>query len=169
MKKKEQYAFIIPGPADYLTLKIKHSANAWWMDAPKLYRFITHLDNMMSIKDACNIAGITTRQYKYFKKLHPLIQDRINYPHAKISMAAKINWVKAIYAGDTRACVKWLERTEPEIYSKRKRRTPMADLRRRYGLPTGNGQGYPLHDKEYAYKLREDFEKLKKDLQDTTD
>lgn len=118
-KDSKKIAYIIPGPRDYLTLEVRASANAWWMDAPKLYKLVTLLDQGTSLKTACEITGITMRQYAYFAELHPLIEERRQMPYTELSLRAKISLARAIEAGDSKASLAYLKMKEPESYDLR--------------------------------------------------
>lgn len=130
-KKGKKIAYIIPGPREHLTLEVRASANAWWMDAPKLYKLVRELDQGTPLQIACEIAGITMRQYSYFASLHPIIEDRRNNLFAEIGMRAKYTLAKAIEAGDSKASIAFLRMKEPETY----------DLRFRGPRKKGPGRG----------------------------
>ena len=135
-EKNEEYAYVIPGAYPHLTLHIQKSANAWWMDSTKLYRLIYAFDhNVASIEEACKHADITLRQYRYFVKIHPLVEDRRMAPHLALSLAAKRERSKKIQNGDKKAVMEYLAEIYPHEYSLRHHRTPHGDLLRKHGLP----------------------------------
>lgn len=159
--KNDEIAYKIPGPQEHLTLEVRHSANAWWMDGPKLHRLIEAFEKMIPLEDACSLAGITMKQYRYFAQLHPIIEDRRKYPYLMVSMKAKMVWIKAINDGDLKACWKWLEMSDPETFSLRKHRSAYGDLRRRYGLRTGH---LAAHEAEEYKRIKNDLDELKTEL-----
>lgn len=160
--KNDKIAYKIPGPLEHLTLEVRHSANAWWMDGTKLYKLLNFFEKMTPLKEACFLSGITLKQYRYFARMHPVVEDRRKYPFNIISMRAKKTWIDAINAGDLRACRKWLEATDPETFSLRKHRTAYANLRRRYGMKTGNLTAND--EKEEIEKLRQMVEQMGKEI-----
>ena len=159
--KNNEIAYKIPGPQDHLTLEVRHSANAWWMDGPKLHRLIESFEKMIPLEDACNLARITMKQYRYFAQLHPIIEDRRKYPYLLVSMKAKMVWIKAINDGDLKACWKWLEMSDPETFSLHKHRSAYGDLRRRYGLRTGYSVSQETEEYE---RIQNDLIKLRGDI-----
>lgn len=117
---KPKIAYIIPGPREHLTLEVRYSANAWWMDGPTLYKLVGLLDSGdHSLEGACRLAGITMRQYRYFAELHPVIEGRRELPELMLGLAAKITLADAIQRGDSRACLHYLRMKEPESYDLR--------------------------------------------------
>lgn len=119
MKKGEvKIAYIIPGPKEYLTLHVRYSANAWWMDSTKLFRLVDAFDHSYaSIREACVFADITKRQFKYFAKCHPLIHQRRLFPHNILSLRAKAARAALIEAGNLKTTYRYLIKKEPESYS----------------------------------------------------
>ena len=117
---RPKIAYIIPGPRAHLTLEVRWSANAWWMDGPTLYRLLAQLDSGdVGLQEACAKAGITIRQYNYFANLHPLIEERRNLKEMERSMAAKSALVAGVMKGDKRSVIKYLRMKEPEVYDLR--------------------------------------------------
>lgn len=155
-------AYKVPGPREYLMLEVRRSANGWWMDKEKVFTLLRCFNQMMALSDACIMAGITLREYRYFAKLHPVIEERRELPYLIISMKAKMALVKKVYAGDIKACWKWLEMTEPEIFSLRHHRSALGDLRRRAGLRAIKSNAGDLRV-EYEL-IKNGIETLKKEL-----
>lgn len=94
--KEPKIAYVIPGPTEHLTLEVKHSANAWWMEAPKLHRLLRAFEAMSPIEEACNYAGITVKQYKYFAQEHPIVKELRTFPHVELSLIARMRLAKAL-------------------------------------------------------------------------
>lgn len=136
-REKQEFVYIIPGPRNYLTLKVLRSANAWWMDGEKLFRLLNAFDNYgASISEACALADVTIRQYKYFANLHPLIYERRTYMRNTVSLRAKIERAKRIQNGDKKVSKKYLAEKYPLEYSLRRHRSALNDLRRRHRMPS---------------------------------
>lgn len=53
------------------TFEVKKSANAWWMDSGKVSNLILAFKIGANTHEACDIAGISSDQYKYFVSQHP--------------------------------------------------------------------------------------------------
>lgn len=141
-QKNEEYVYVIPGAYPHLTLYIRKSANAWWMDSMKLHRLIYTFDhNVASIEEGCKSADITLRQYRYFVKIHPLVEERRMARHHALSIAAKQERAKKIQNGEGNAALEYLAEKYPYEYSLRHHRTPQAELLRKHGLPTRNQSG----------------------------
>jgi hypothetical protein len=115
-------AYKVPGPKEYLMLEVRYSANAWWMDKEKVFILLRAFKEMTRLRDACVMAGITLKQYRYFARLHPIIEERRKVPYLVAGLKVKMTWVKSINAGDKRASMKWLEITAPETFRLRRRR-----------------------------------------------
>jgi hypothetical protein len=74
-KKVAFYSF--PHEREDLTLHVRPTANAWWKDLKKVGLLLDAFDNHCSpIGEACYVAGITRRQYKYFAQKHPVLYER---------------------------------------------------------------------------------------------
>jgi hypothetical protein len=156
-EKDVDVAYIIPHKNEDLTLHVRHTANAWWKDATKVYRLLDAFDNHgASIFDACVEAGITRRQYKYFAEEHPVIYLRIRRGkfaqkerelHIQKSILAQ-----RVIAGDVRAAAQFLFFDERPQYDRRFK-SDRAKLRRMHKIPAE-----ALASKETEEKL-EDMEK----------
>jgi hypothetical protein len=76
-KKDNSGSYVFPHERDDLTVRVRPTANAWWKDPFKVYLLLETIDNQCSpIDEACHIAGITRRQYKYFAQEHPVVHER---------------------------------------------------------------------------------------------
>ena len=100
-----------------LGFTLKKSANSWWTDGTKLQFILAGFRMGFNIKEACILANISIRQYKYFVSLHPdfyaVKETCEQYP----IMIAKTNVYNAIVAGDGKMSRWYLERFVPEKYA----------------------------------------------------
>jgi hypothetical protein len=136
-KKVDPYVF--PHEREDLTLHVRPTANAWWKDLKKVYLLMDAFDNhCSSIGEACYMAGITRRQYKYFAQEHPVIYERQR--RAKFAKREReIEEKSSMYAhrmlnGNTKNAFQFLVFTEPGQFDLRFR-SDYARLRRIHGLP----------------------------------
>jgi hypothetical protein len=90
-------------------LKIKNSANAWWIDRGKVERLISAFKIDASIGEACVYAGITYDQYKYFMIVHPEFSIIKELCSDLPTLQARQEVVKGI-ANDKEFAMKYLER-----------------------------------------------------------
>jgi hypothetical protein len=109
--KEPKIAYVIPGPTEHLTLEVKHSANAWWMDAPKLHRLLRAFEAMSPIAEACDYAGITVKQYKYFAQEHPIVKELRMYPEVAMSLIARQSLARGLQH-DWKLAFKYLSRKD---------------------------------------------------------
>lgn len=131
----QEIAYYIPHKYEHLTLKLKKSANAWWLDATKVIQLLDAFDfHNATIEEACYVVGISIKQYKYFASLHPVIHERRKIARYEMEHEKAKGIVSMVNAGDPKACMRWLSYTEPEFFDLRYR-SPLARLRRLYGLP----------------------------------
>lgn len=114
-------AYVIPQQVKDHNLEVLHSANAWWMDRQKVHDLLAAFKFCCTIEEACINAGITLAQYKYFAKLHPVIDEiRDDYKHMVNSRARQIMVREATTsAGGARH---WLGRKKPEEFGSTSRR-----------------------------------------------
>ena len=76
-EKDKSGSYIFPHIRKDLSLRVRKTANAWWQDPLKVLALLQAFDNRCaSINEACNAAGISRRQYKYFAQEHPIIYER---------------------------------------------------------------------------------------------
>jgi len=68
-------AYILTDFLSDFQLHIKKSANAWWMDKWLVHKLLFAFELGCPISEARSWAGITERQYKYFAKIHPEINE----------------------------------------------------------------------------------------------
>jgi len=141
-ERKTVDPYVFPHEREDLTLRVRPTANAWWKDLLKLYTFLDAIENhCSSIGEACYIAGITRRQYKYFAQEHPVIYERIR--RAKFAKREReLERKQSMYAhrimnGNIKDAIRYLRATDPEEYDLRYRST-YARLRRIHGLPAHN-------------------------------
>ncbi len=111
LPKEPKIAYVIPGPTEHLTLEVKHSANAWWMDAPKLHRLLRAFEAMSPIAEACDYAGITVKQYKYFAQEHPIIKELRIYPDVAMTIIARQSLARGLQ-NDWKLAFKYLARKD---------------------------------------------------------
>lgn len=120
LPKHPSVAYIIPDLPGGINLHIKRSANAWWMNREKVYAILFSFKINSTIKEACRFARITERQYKYFRKYHPQIDElHENYLHL-INMRALRVVVNSLDK-DVKSAWWWLERRCPQEFGRRKR------------------------------------------------
>ena len=91
-----EYAYSISNLPGGYVLKVRKSANAWWMDETRVQLLIIAFNMGVSIRLACAFVRITIRQYKYFVRLHPEIREIRDACEAMIELAALKNIAKAI-------------------------------------------------------------------------
>lgn len=109
-------------------MPIKHSANAWWMDRVKVYALLIGFRYGANIKEACNFAGISTEQWKYFNEMHPdfsHLKDRVS---AVMDIQAGFVINKAIEKGDGRLAWRWLAMRQPARFGSARERLFWAKL-----------------------------------------
>lgn len=63
-------AYTIKDPL-FVEFSVYTSANAWWMDKPKVDKLIEAFKGGHTVKVACTYTGITRDQYLYFIQVHP--------------------------------------------------------------------------------------------------
>lgn len=136
-KKVDPYVF--PYEREDLTLRVRPTANAWWLDLSRVCLLLDAFDNhCSSVGEACFIAGITRRQYKYFAQIHPVIHERRR--SAKFAKREREIEEKRFALGrkllDEKpgSALKYLTFDSPEEFDLRYRST-YARLRRIHGLP----------------------------------
>lgn len=99
MKGKQNLgiAYEIPSlnPA-FPALKIRRSANAWWTKGHALDLLLTAFKLGSPVKEACGLAGITARQYKYFAQLHPEIAEFRVMHEASHLLRARMTVIKSL-------------------------------------------------------------------------
>lgn len=54
---------------------VRESANAWWLEQHKVDSLLFALGTGSTVDEACDHAGITQRQFKYFARLHPELAE----------------------------------------------------------------------------------------------
>lgn len=77
LEKDNSGLYVFPYIRKDLNLYVRKTANAWWRDPLKVRALLQAFDNhCASINKACDAAGISRRQYKYFAQEHPIIYER---------------------------------------------------------------------------------------------
>lgn len=155
-EKDNSGSYVFPHERDELTVRVRPTANAWWQDPFKVYLLLHAFDNHCApIEEACHVAGITRRQYKYFAQEHPVIQDRKRaakfIKREKEIRQKHLEITQRVLDGDAHAAAQYLAYTDPEGYDGRYR-SDYARLRRLHGLPAVNppprSEAQKLHDME---------------------
>lgn len=130
--KDFDFAYYIPHQMETFTFYLRRSANAWWLDASKVYRLFDAFDRYdATIEEACSAAGITVRQYKYFADQHPMLNKRRKARQFEKEVDTRMMLAAGIDHGD--GALRYLRYTEPEEFDLRCR-GPLARLRRQYGV-----------------------------------
>ncbi len=106
-------AYVIPQQVTEHNLEVLHSANAWWMDRSKVHELLSAFKYRFTIQEACVYTGITLAQYKYFARLHPIINElREDYKHMLNFKARQAIFRELSTNG--RLAMRYLEKAEPE-------------------------------------------------------
>jgi len=69
----EPIAYVIQD-AFFPDLEVKNTANAWWVDKAKVDRLISAFKIDATVGEARVFAGISPKQYEYFKDCHPTFE-----------------------------------------------------------------------------------------------
>lgn len=138
-KQKKPDPYVFPHERENLALHVRPTANAWWGDLGKVGLLLDAFDNHCApIDEACYIAGITRRQYKYFAQAHPVLYERrrrAKFAKREREIRAKESDLGfALRKGGVKAAFRFLQFIDPETYDLRYR-SPYARLRRIMGLP----------------------------------
>lgn len=162
-KKDKIDPYTFPHGKEHLTLRVRPTANAWWKDLSKVYLLLDAFDNhCSSVEEACYIAGITRKQYKYFAQEHPVIYERRR--KAKFAKREEeIEERRSLLAfrfegGSLRAAYKFLIFDSPEEFDLRYR-SSLAFLRRRIGLPAHAPP--PKSNEQQLWNMKNDVEKTR--------
>lgn len=142
-KKDNSGSYVFAHERDELTVRVRPTANAWWKDPFKVYLLLETIDNHCSpIDEACHIAGITRRQYKYFAQEHPVVHERRRM--AKFIKKEKeierkqSQLARELLGGESNnAAIEYLRFSNPQEFDLRYRST-LSYLRRLHGLPAVN-------------------------------
>lgn len=156
--KNLEIAYLIPHDLEELTLRVRHSANAWWKDTSKVFRLLLALeDHGLKVDDACDFAGITKRQYKYFVRLHPILPERIKAAKRKRALEKLIKRAEkleaSVYRGGSKAAIRFFRFMDPYQYDNRFR-NPLSHLRRLHKIPARR----PLVKSEFEKRAGMDYE-----------
>lgn len=143
-----------PHKKEHLTLRLNPTANAWWKDPFKVYLLLEAFDNHCApVGEACYVAGITRKQYKYFAQEHPVIYERrraAKFAKREREIRQKhMDLARRVLNGDARAAAQFLAHEDPGTYDMRYR-SDYARLRRVVGLPAVNPP--PLNPKRKKSK-----------------
>lgn len=118
LDKKPVYAYALKDKI-FGEIKIKKSANAWWMDSGKIEVFIECLKRRMSPRQASIRAMISDDQLYYFLEIHPEFYQIIERSKEILNIKAKEGLTSLIEREDG-ATIRWfLENTEPGEYGKK--------------------------------------------------
>lgn len=134
-EKNLDIAYYIPRRFEHLTLKLRRSANAWWLDASKVYRLLDAFERYnATIEEACDAARITVKQYKYFAQLHPIINEIRKAPALEKDFDKRMVLYNTLQDGTAESAAQWLRFTEPDEWDLRYRSSPLTRIRRRLGI-----------------------------------
>lgn len=100
-------------------LKVKRSANAWWMDRGKVERLIMGYKMDCRGQECRFLAGISEDQLKYFKKIHPEFSTILDDMRSMPSIKARTTIMRALDS-DPATAKWWLERKHPDEFKERK-------------------------------------------------
>lgn len=158
-QKTDPYTF--PHEREDLTLKVRPTANAWWKDPFKVYLLLDAFDNHCAdVDEACYVAGITRRQYKYFAQEHPIIYERrraAKFIKLEREIAQKEKELgEKLLNGEARAAANYLVYSQPGEYDLRYK-SDYARLRRIHGLPAHNPP--PKSKEEQLEEMKRNVEK----------
>lgn len=117
-KSKDLIAFIIEDKY-FGELRVKKSANAWWMNRGKVEALIQGFKLDCMVKESLVLAGITEDQYKYFKERHPEFSTVLEALRSITITQARISLVRDMQK-DGHLALKYLERKLPEEFKERK-------------------------------------------------
>lgn len=138
-EKDNSGSYVFPHERDDLTVHVRPTANAWWQDPFKVYLLLQAFDNHCApIEEACHVAGITRRQYKYFAQEHPVMYERRRaakfIKREKEVRQKHLEVAQRVLDGDAHAAAQYLAYEDPMGYDGRYR-SDYARLRRLHGLP----------------------------------
>jgi len=159
--RKDGDTYIFPYKKSDLTIRLCPTANAWWKDPIKVYLLLDAFDNHCTPTDeACYVAGITRKQYKYFAQKHPVIYERrrvAKFAKRKKEIIRKQTELeRKMLQGGVRAASRYLIYSQPGIYDRRYKPT-YKRLLRIHGLPA-----YPPPPKTEEEKEKERVEQVEK-------
>lgn len=118
--QNSEIAYTMPSISG-IALEIHSSANAWWMDEEKMQLLYAAFSFDCSIREACAYAGITEKQYKYFRSLHPEIDVIREGLEARLILRARKTVVDAL-STNFRAAMRYLELKRPDEFGRPSRR-----------------------------------------------
>lgn len=120
-KENSEVAYIMP-KVGWVALQVKSSANAWWMDQTKLQLLYSAFGVEATIREACAYAHITIKQYKYFRSLHPEIDEVRSGFEAWNTLRVRKTILSAIETGSYKMAMKYLEVFRPEEFGRPSRK-----------------------------------------------
>jgi hypothetical protein len=99
------------------------SHNAWWMDRGKVQSLMRGFKTGFTTQEACNYAGISLYQCRYFRETHPEFSPVKRRCQSLLSIVAKERLAKDLETSpETR---RWyLERKEPGTYGRARAMRP---------------------------------------------
>jgi len=115
-KEDSEIAYTIPDLPFGISLNIKKSANAWWMEQYKVQKLFAAFSITATIPEACSYAGITIKQYKYFVELYPEVTEIRKGLKLGPGMKAKMTIMRAIDNGDMKVAMWYLEKRCPDEF-----------------------------------------------------
>ncbi len=102
---------------------VGYGAIPWWSKRPKVEALISAFKNDYTIHEACQMAGISQTQYKYFCRIHPEFIDLKHRCELLLGIVAKRGLVADILDPKNSRARQWyLERTQQEIYGRNRSR-----------------------------------------------
>lgn len=162
-KKNNTDPYTFPHEKEHLALRVRPTANAWWKDPFKVYLLLEAFDNHYApIDEACYVAGITRKQYKYFAQEHPVIYERrreAKFAKRKRDIIQKQKELgEKLLSGRAHAQARYLRFTEPVTYDLRYR-SDYARLRRITGLPADDP--LPINESGQLWTMANEVEKTR--------
>lgn len=118
--KNSEIAYTMPSISG-IALEVRSSANAWWMEEEKMQMLYAAFTFACPVREACAYAGITERQYKYFRSLHPEIDYVREGLEARVTLRARKTVIDAV-STNPKIAMWYLERKLPEEFGRPSRR-----------------------------------------------
>lgn len=128
-------------------LKIKPTANAWWRQPVKVCKLLAAFSVGLSTSQACERAGITPQNYKYFVKEHPIILEIRKWYDEELLKITQTTVAKGVRSDKRFALRYWIKR-EPHKFPPPPLLRKLEDLR--------------MDHREAVNELRDDIRELSK-------
>ncbi len=118
IKKKEFIAYIIEDK-HFGELRVKKSANAWWMHRGKVESLIQGFKMDCRVRECLVLAGITEDQLKYFREKHPEFSTVLEALRSVTITQARLSLIRDMQK-DGHLALKYLERKAPDEFKEKK-------------------------------------------------